>query len=363
MSIDRSSSDGILGIQTVSDGEPVDSASDAYGRRWVKLFLGLTAVSQTNPLPVMTAAGSPLSVMGDIAHDAVDSATSFPVKVGGWATTAPPTAVANNDRVNASFGLQGQLRTVPSSTNGDAQVALSTAIVAADLALAVKDPITGVSTGAAVITDANGTLQQYLRGLVSRASTAAQGLFAVGNVAHDAVDSNNPVKVGGYAEDAAPAIVSAIADRVNAYFDRMGRQQVNQEPAIAGENVALNVLRTVRGKLIVQQEHWDQSNSTLAARVTSRLEKTGAGSLGSINVTNGTGTDITCFIYNGTSTAGTVIDRFTVPAAGAQDGQAMVSYTDEDGLYFDTGLFVQLSTSPSSVSAPATGGFIHTRFV
>lgn len=45
---------------------------------------------------------------------------------------------------------------------------------------------------------------------------------AKGDVAHDGVDSGNPVKVGGYAKDAAPTDVSADGDRVNAWFLRNG---------------------------------------------------------------------------------------------------------------------------------------------
>ncbi len=43
-----------------------------------------------------------------------------------------------------------------------------------------------------------------------------------GNVAHDAVDSGKPVKIGGKAHTSAPSVV-ADGDRVNAYFDEYGR--------------------------------------------------------------------------------------------------------------------------------------------
>lgn len=46
-----------------------------------------------------------------------------------------------------------------------------------------------------------------------------------GDVAHDAVDSGNPVKVGGFASGSLRAAVAA-SDRVDAYFDREGRQIV-----------------------------------------------------------------------------------------------------------------------------------------
>jgi hypothetical protein len=46
---------------------------------------------------------------------------------------------------------------------------------------------------------------------------------AVGNVAHDAVDSGNPLKIGGFAMTSAPAAVSD-GDRVNAWFSPRGAQ-------------------------------------------------------------------------------------------------------------------------------------------
>ena len=49
---------------------------------------------------------------------------------------------------------------------------------------------------------------------------------AAGNVAHDAADSGNPVKIGGKAANSTPAAVSA-GDRVNAWLDLNGRLVVN----------------------------------------------------------------------------------------------------------------------------------------
>lgn len=49
--------------------------------------------------------------------------------------------------------------------------------------------------------------------------------FAAGDVAHDGVDSGNPVKVGGQSRTTNPTAV-ADADRTNAIFDDLGRQVV-----------------------------------------------------------------------------------------------------------------------------------------
>jgi len=49
---------------------------------------------------------------------------------------------------------------------------------------------------------------------------------AVGNVPHDDPDSGNPLKGGGRADFTRPTEISADGDRVNAWFDRYGRQVV-----------------------------------------------------------------------------------------------------------------------------------------
>lgn len=57
----------------------------------------------------------------------------------------------------------------------------------------------------------------------NRAAVSSTGAVSVnGSVAHDAVDTGNPLKVGGKAETTAPSAV-ADADRVDAFFDEFGR--------------------------------------------------------------------------------------------------------------------------------------------
>lgn len=61
----------------------------------------------------------------------------------------------------------------------------------------------------------------------------------IGNVAHDAVDSGNPIKVGGKARTTNPTAV-ADGDRVDASFDDVGRQLV-----VAGQSRDLITDNTV----------------------------------------------------------------------------------------------------------------------
>src|SRR4030095_245382 len=78
---------------------PADTANqtdDASGKRLpVKVAESLPAGSANiGDVDVLTLPG----VAGDVAHDTGDSGN--PVKVGGKAANALPTAVANNDRTN-----------------------------------------------------------------------------------------------------------------------------------------------------------------------------------------------------------------------------------------------------------------------
>lgn len=67
------------------------------------------------------------------------------------------------------------------------------------------------------------------------ASITVSGTSTVtGNVAHDAVDSGNPVKIGGYGSDAVPTI-TANGDRVNLWLSRNGSMTISGiETAVTG---------------------------------------------------------------------------------------------------------------------------------
>ena len=65
-----------------------------------------------------------------------------------------------------------------------------------------------------------GTLIQTLQ-----LSGSTDSVVATGNIAHDGVDSGNPIKIGGIARQANPTAVAAL-DRVDATFDDLGRQVI-----------------------------------------------------------------------------------------------------------------------------------------
>mgnify|MGYP001566800462 CR=1 FL=1 len=117
---------------------------------------------------VQTAAAASSPMAGDVAHDAADSGN--PVKVGGIGRATVETAASTAaDRVNASFTLEGRLRTEDAS----------------------------------------------------------------GYTAHDAADAGNPLKIGGIGRAIWETAASTAADRVNASFDLYGRLRTNPGYAAA----------------------------------------------------------------------------------------------------------------------------------
>ena len=69
---------------------------------------------------------------------------------------------------------------------------------------------------------------------------AGAGLPLAGDVAHDAVDSGNPVKIGGKANSSAPSAVAA-GDRVDAWYDPAGRAVVAGSDALGTPGGILSV--------------------------------------------------------------------------------------------------------------------------
>jgi hypothetical protein len=111
----------------------------------------------------------------------------------------------------------------------------------------------------------NSTLPTLTDGQKTELQTDNRGRLitttAGGTVAHDAVDSGNPEKIGGKAESTEPAAV-ADGDRVDAYFDLQGRLVVrtkSRTPTVTSvpdqaTNVTLLALNAARlGASIVNE--------------------------------------------------------------------------------------------------------------
>lgn len=75
-------------------------------------------------------------------------------------------------------------------------------------------------------------------------SSGALNVAPLGNVADDAVDSGNPVKVGSRSTDAALAEISAAGDRADLISDSYRRLLVSTAPNVAGSVAAVSVTTT-----------------------------------------------------------------------------------------------------------------------
>lgn len=88
------------------------------------------------------------------------------------------------------------------------------------MALAVR------KDSAAAVAGTDGDYTPLITDSSGRLHVVAASNPSAGDVAHDAADSGNPIKIGGKARTAIPAAV-ANGDRVDAYFDEYGRLAVN----------------------------------------------------------------------------------------------------------------------------------------
>ncbi len=413
------SANGILALISKANGKVQQVASDEFGRLWTRLFVNGAAVSNANPLPV-TGIGGNVSVQGIIAHDTPDNeATNFPIKIGGHANAAQRPDVGEDDIADISVDLAGRVRVAIASPQGDANTGsyigiasfANGAIVAAN-----HDRDLGLSSDAAVITDSAMTVTAGIRGLVSRSSTATQGLMVVGNIAHDTAEgapgpvgiggtsvavpatgaavttagdrtravldlagriialvqgtqlhdevmlaANGPINHGGVAGTQAPTGVSAL-DLVQAYFDTFGRQQTNQEQGIAGEVLSSNVMRGLQALLPIEQDSAEQSNPALVGTMAATLiVRATNGRFYRVSVTNTTAAGVYVHVINNTTAVAPgaqIIDTFFVPALGT----AVIDLSGYNGDYCDTGLCLAGSTSPIAITSPGSVLKFYVRF-
>ena len=125
----------------------------------------------------------------------------------------------------------------------------------------------------------NGTTWDRIRG-----TSGSVNVAPLGNVADDAVDSGNPVKVGTRAVSGALAAVSATGDRADSISDLFRRQWVNTSANIAGSNAAVSIDTTAGGTTLVA--------SVLAGRRKLQIQNLGRKAIfygfGTVTAVNGT---------------------------------------------------------------------------
>jgi hypothetical protein len=198
----------------------------------------------------------------------------------------------------------------------------------------------GVTTGAAVTTDATGTLQQYLRGLIKLFTTAT---FKAASTAPVAAD---------------PALVVAISpNSVNANGSALS---VNSAPVVIASDqgaVAAKLQATTAGGLT-------RSRTLIPNNVTAIVVKSGAGQLYKVRCTNNSAVVAYLKIYDATSAtagSGTPVDTIMIPASTS--GAGIVDSTDV-GTPFTTGLTFIVTTgiADADTAVPAANAYIVTMY-
>lgn len=169
---------------------------------------------------VTLASDDPAAAVLGLAADAASATTTIKAALRGIATALGITALD----LGSGTGGSRTLRWFQDTAQWIGGAGAVTAAVQRTT-LASDDPAVatlGAIAGAAVITDANGSIQQYLRGLVKLCITAGGVLARVdGQVAHDAAVSGNPVRTGARARSSNVTAVSS-DDQIDAIATLVG---------------------------------------------------------------------------------------------------------------------------------------------
>lgn len=344
MSDNIASSSGITGLPgPIVDGKLVQSAADERGRLWTRLFVDGAPVSQLNPLPVVTAAGGAVAVVGLIAHDtADDEATNKPVKTGGHATAAPRPDVSADDIADTSVDLAGRTRVRVSSPGGDTSTTNEALFVGGDEANDAVDAGNPIKIGCRAVANIGiGIVPAVAPG--DRVDLAADitghlGVAALGTVGHGGIDAGAPVKIGARAAASTAGFTpEAPDDRVDIAADVSGRLIVVTAPAITSPwTVLAPTVGNASGQLII---------------------KASAGTLRRLFVSNTSATIAFYLQLHDTAAVGTIATgtRRSVSVPLPAGGFVEIDFGDAP-LPFVTGIAVALSTTDTTYTAGSTTG-------
>ncbi len=186
-----------------------------------KVGIDQTTPGTTNGVQVNAALPAGANIIGKVGIDQTTPGTTNRVDVGA-ALPAGANLIGHVD-VDAVVGDNADL---------DSGVGVdSHALVAIGLPNAGGHVVGGTATNPLRTDPTGGTAQPVTDNggsrTVDQATVSNLNAQVVGELAHDAADSGNPVKIGGNAiADAANPTAVAAGDRVNARFDLEGRQLV-----------------------------------------------------------------------------------------------------------------------------------------
>jgi hypothetical protein len=307
------------------------------------LIPGQALMAASRPVVVASDQSAIPITVATIPSHAVTNAGTFAVQDSRFATED---AAASADPVGpVLIGVRRDtLSAAEVSADGD-NIALKATSkgklhVAAELYIADAAAATGA--GASGATVLRTTLASDSPGIIATGSQASPSssylsTVAAGDLAHDAVDSGNPVKIGGMARSTEPSAVSASGDRVNAIFDLVGKLIVL--PYANPENFVSGAITTAMT---------GTTTTSLIAAPAAGLRNY----ITQITVSNAhatVGTDV--IIQDGSG--GTTL--YTIPAAAVYGGAVITFPTPLRQPTTATAIFVANVTTGASTKVSASG--------
>jgi len=299
-------------LGSVRDGFPDEGGSIKIGSRARVGGALPTAVDEGDRVPLLVDEFGRLIVSGGAAgvqvegltpHDDPDPGTENPVYVGGFATNTPSGHAVSGDGDRAGLVTDRQSR--------------------------VRARLSGQAADSKAHLDV--PLDDYGALMVGGATAHGSALEA----------TNYPLKLGAVAEDEAPAAVDD-GDMVRLFADLVGRLQINHPLGIAGENLVQDWLRTVQAPAAVEQD--SILFQTVIATANNIVAKASAGRIYSAWAYNATGAVAYLQVRNGTATGVPTHAVLAIP--NGESGSIVLD--GERGKYHDTGIVVQLSSTPNT---------------
>lgn len=175
-----------------------------------------------------------------------------------------------------------------------------------------------------------------------------QDVEVVGNVAHDAADSGNPVKVGGKYNATAPTLTDG--DRGDAQMDSKANLLNSLGTKLAGEDLTNDVQGVVNKPLALSTYAWSVDRST--ALEASSVAKASAGVMryfsGRLDSTLATGTYYVQFLNAASLPADGAVTTLTAPTkvshVTGSDTPVVVDFT-MNGVYASSGIVWCISST------------------
>lgn len=210
------------------EGTDVNAATNTISEDAVTKHINRTVLNKSDGTELGTSS-APVEV--NLRSSTVGVATAAKQPALGTAGSAS-TDVITIQGIASGTVVPISVATIPSHavTNAGTFAVQATEADGANVVLGSKADAKSTATDTTAITmmqvlkQISASVQAPPSQAVTNAGTFAVQSASAGDVAHDAADSGNPVKVGGKATNVEPSAVSATGDRANFITDMVGKQ-------------------------------------------------------------------------------------------------------------------------------------------